>query len=440
MGEHGKQAARAGLDRRTLLKAGGALGAAAATATVPLVNVWGAESNTIRVGWIGAKSGWLANFNTPDPWIIGKVKKAYAGGLKINGRNYTLDIVVKDNQSDNNVSATVSNELVLRDRCDLILADNGAAVLSIGPLADARGVPALSSMAPWQAFVIGRGKMPGPNYKGFPFSFHIGFGIDAMLTDYVATWDELATNKTVGSMWQDDPAGRSMGNEHFGVPAVAVHGGYKIVSGGYFQMTTNDFSNQVTKFKNAGVDIVVFYSSPEQMVVIVNQMAQQGLRPKVLTVAGAPLFPEAVEALGNHGDGLTTEVWWTPDWPYHSPITGQSAKDFAASWEQETGKQWTQPLGYSMGLWDAAIASLKSASSPKDKKAIRDAIKELDTETITGHVDFKHTHIPSVAVTPMTTGQWNLTKGGKFKYELMVVTNKTSPDIPIQAKLKPYAG
>jgi branched-chain amino acid transport system substrate-binding protein len=428
------------ISRRTLLRAGSALGAAAATSTVPLVNVWGAASNTIKLGYIGAKSGWLANFNVPDPWILAKVKKATGSVIKSHGRNYALEIVVKDNQSDNNVSATVANELVLRDRCDFILANNGAAILAVGPLADARGVPALSSMAPWQAFVIGRGAMPGPNYKGFPFSFHIGFGVEDMLADYVATWDQLPTNKIVGSLWQDDPAGRAFGNEHIGLPAAAARGGYKIVSGGYFQMTTNDFSNQVTKFKDANADITVGYSGPEQMVVIVNQMAQQKYRPKILTIAGAPLFPASIEALGDHGDGLTTEVWWTPDWPYHSHVTGQSARAFAKEWEQDSGKQWTQPLGYTMGLWDAGIAALQSASDPKDKKAIRDAVKALDVETLTGRVDFKNTHIPNVSKTPMTTGQWNLTKGGKFKYELLVVTNKTSPDIPIQAKLKPYAG
>jgi branched-chain amino acid transport system substrate-binding protein len=426
--------------RRAVLKAGGALGAAAATSALPLVNVWGADSNTIKLGYVGAKSGWLANFNVPDPWIIAKVQKAYAGGLKIGGRSYTLDIIVKDNQSNDDVSARVANELVLRDRCDFILGNNGSAVLGLGPLADARGVPVLTGMAPWQAFVIGRGKMPGPDYKGFPFSFHLGFGVEDMLADYVGTWDQVPTNKIIGSLWQDDPAGRAFGDPHFGVPAVAAKGGYKEVQGGFFQMTNNDFSNQVTKFKDAGVDIVVSYSSPEQMVVIVNQMAQQKLHPKVLTIAGAPLFPASIEALGDHGDGLTTEVWWTPDWPYRSPVTGQTAKEFAAQWESDTGKQWTQPLGYTMALWDAGIEALKTSSNPKDKKAVRDAIKALDVETLTGRIDFEHTHIPNVSKTPMTTGQWNLTKGGRFKYELLVVTNKTSPDIPVQSKVKPYAG
>lgn len=435
-----RESSRPRIGRRTLLKAGGALGTAAATGTVPLVNVWGADSSTIKIGYIGARSGWLANFNVPDPWILDKVKKAVGPGLKIGGRTYALDIVVKDNQSDNNVSATVSNELVLRDRCDVILANNGAAVLAVGPLADARGVPALSGMAPWESFVIGRGQMPGPKYHGFPFSFHMGFSVRDMLASYVATWAELPTDKVVGSLFQDDPAGRAFGDEHIGLPAVAQREGYKLVSGGYFQMNTNDFSNQVGKLKQANCDIATGYSSPEQMVVIVNQMAQQKYRPKILTLAAAPLFPASVEALGDHADGITTEVWWTPDWPYHSPVTGLSAKDFAAAWEKETGKQWTQPLGYTMGLWDAGISALKNASNPKDRKAIRDSLKNLDVETITGRIDFKNTHIPSVSPTPMCTGQWSLTKGGKFKYELLVVTDKMAPSIPVQAKLKPYAG
>ncbi len=426
--------------RRAVLKAGGAFGAAAATTTLPLVNVWGADSSTIRLGYIGARSGPLANFNAPDSWILDKVKTAIGSGIKNGGRSYALDIIVKDNQSDNDVSARVSNELVLRERCDFILANNGAAVLSVGPLADARGVPALSGMAPWEAFVIGRGKMPGPGYTGFPFSFHMGFSIGDMLASYIATWNELQTDKIVASLFQDDPAGRSMGNEHIGVPAAAAREGYKIVAGGYFQPTNNDFSNQVTKFKNGNADIVVAYSSSEQMVVIVNQMAQQKYQPKILTIAGAPLFPASIEALGDHGDGVTTEVWWTPAWPYRSPVTGQTAKEFAAAWESETGKQWTQPLGYTLGLWDAGISALRTAADPKNKVAIRDAVKNLDVETITGRIDFKSTHIPNVSPTPMCTGQWNLTKGGKFRYDLLVVTDKMAPSIPVQAKLKPYAG
>jgi branched-chain amino acid transport system substrate-binding protein len=426
------------IGRRNVLKAGGAFGVAAATSAIPLVNVWGAESSTIRIGYVGAKSGWLANFNVPDDWIMAKVKAAFKDGIKLHDKNYALEIIVKDNQSDNDISARVSNELVLRDHCDFVLGNNGAASTALGTPADARGVPALTGMAPLEAFIIGRGKMPGPDYKGFPFSFHMGFSVGDMLVSYVAMWDELQTDKIVGSLWQDDGAGRAFGDAHIGVPAVMTKAGYKEAPAGFFQMTNNDFSNQVTKLKAANADIFVAYSSPEQMVVIINQLAQQRYNPKIVTFAGAPLFPATVEALGDHGDGLTTEVWWTPDWPYRSLITGQSAKEFAADWEASSGKQWTQPLGYTMALWDTAIGALKAADDPKNKVSLRDALKNLQVDTITGKIDFKNSPLPSVAKTPMTGGQWSLTKGGKFKYELLVVANKTSPEIPVQTNLKPF--
>ena len=36
------------------------------------------------------------------------------------------------------------------------------------------------------------------------------------------------------------------------------------------------------------------------------------------------LFPAAVNALGDRGDGMSTEVWWTPAYPFKSSLTGQA--------------------------------------------------------------------------------------------------------------------
>ena len=47
------------------------------------------------------------------------------------------------------------------------------------------------------------------------------------------------------------------------------------------------------------------------------QAAQQGWKPKLGTYAKALLFPQSIEALGDVGAGLTTEVWWIADPPVH---------------------------------------------------------------------------------------------------------------------------
>ena len=423
--------------RRRLLKQGGLAALSAAAAQLPLVNIARAQSATIKIGYIAAHSGWMAQFNSTDDWVLDRqIRPLLKNGLSIGGKHYAVDIVTKDNQSDDTQSSVVMSELVLREKCDLVIGTNGSAVVAAGALADARGVPLLTTMSPWEPFVIGRGQMPGPNYKGFPFHYHIGFGVAPMLQNYVGMWDTVPTDKTVGSFWLDNPAGRGFGSDKIGLPVFIKKGGYKEVKGGFFQASTNDFSNQISAFKNGACDVVVGYGSTDQLVQFWNQAAQSGYKPKVCTVAGALLFPSAVEALGDYGDGLSTEVWFNPSWPYKSSLTGQSAQALCAEWESSTGKQWTQPIGYVHQVWEAAIAALKSAADPKNRVAIRDAIKGLDLVTVAGPVDFKNTRIPNVALVATAGGQWVRTAGGKYKYDLLVVSNTTAPNIPVQAKLK----
>ena len=57
-----------------------------------------------------------------------------------------------------------------------------------------------------------------------------------------------------------------------------------------------------------------------------SQAAQQGFHPKIVTIGKALLFPSAVNSLGPRGNGLTTEIWWTPNFPFKSGLTGQSAR------------------------------------------------------------------------------------------------------------------
>ena len=97
---------------------------------------------------------------------------------------------------------------------------------------------------------------------------------------------------------------------------------------------------------------------------------------------------------------MSTEVWWTPAYPFKSSLTGQSAKELAAQWEKDTGKQWTQPIGYAHALWEVGFAALRN-SDPKDNNSVRDAIKNLDFETVVGRVNMSMTlidvtHIPGV--------------------------------------------
>jgi branched-chain amino acid transport system substrate-binding protein len=418
------------LNRRSLLKAAGATGLATAL-NMPMPNIARAAGNTIKIGWVGCLSGVRAPFAEPDTWIHERIKAHVKDGLKIGGKTYQIEFVFKDNQSDPNRSSVVASELVLREKCDLILVEDGDAQAPVQELSDARGIPSISTMVPWQGWMFPRKSTPD---KGFPYSFHFFWGADDVVKNFLGMWQSVDTNKKVGTLYIDNPAGQAFSDPKVGLPGGIAQAGYQEFSAGKFQIATDDFTNQVSAFKNNGVDIVSGFTYGNHWATLWNQAAQAGFRPQICTVAAAFLFPSAVNALGDRGDGMSTEVWWTPAYPFKSSLTGQSAGDLAAEWEKTTGRQCTQPIGYAHALWEVALAALQK-SDPRDKNSLRDAIAGLDMETIVGPVKFKGSPIKSVAVTSLSGGQWRKTKGGKSKYELLIVHNGTAPFIPKQADL-----
>ena len=163
------------------------------------------------------------------------------------------------------------------------------------------------------------------------------------------------------------------------------------------------------------------------------QCAQQGFKPRIVTAAKATEFPAAIAAFGPRSEGLTVEVWWSPFHPFKSSLTGQSSAELAAAYTKATGKPWTMPVGFKHSLFEVALAALK-ASGGKSPKAIRDALRNTDLDTIVGHINFKNGPVPSVSKTPLVGGQWQK-KGDAF--ELLIVENSLATNVPIGAQLKP---
>src|SRR3989449_2142785 len=375
---------RGKVSRRAFLRAGGVAGLASAAGAFH-VNVARAQSRTLKIGFIGAQSGVRANFGETTPWMIERIRTALKDGLKVGGKSYTVEILVKDNQSDPNRSSVVGSELVLREKCDLVVAFDSDAALAVGELADARSMPTISTMVPWTGWKFSRGATPDDLIeKSFPYTFHFFWGAGEVVKNFLAMWNSVKTNKLVGTFYSDTPTGRAFGNAKTGLPSGMSQHGYREVPGGFYKMATDDFTNQVTAFKNGNAEIVSGLVLPSHWATFWNQAAQAGYKPQVCTVAAAFLFASTVTALGLRGDGMSTEVWWTPKYPYKSSLTGQTARELATDWENTTGKQWTQPIGYSHAVWEVAVPPLSRPRDPQDKGAGRPPVDHLPAHTARG--------------------------------------------------------
>jgi branched-chain amino acid transport system substrate-binding protein len=416
--------------RRSLIQAGGALAGAAVLGFPSLVL---AQGRTVKIGFVSPQTGPLAPFGEADKFTIEQMNKLFGGGIDVAGKKVAIQILQKDSQSNPNRAGEVANDLILKDKVDLMLVSSTPETAN--PVSDAcelNQVPCISTVVPWQPWFFGR---KGDPAKGFEWTYHMFWGLEDVIGNFLAGWKSVQTNKKVGGLFPNDGDGNAWGDKELGFPKPLAKEGFSLTDPGRFQNMNNDFSAQIAAFKKDNCEIVTGVVIPPDAKTFLTQAKQQGYKPKVVTLGKALLFPAAIEALGDLGDGLSTEVWWSPSHPFTSSLTRQSAKQLADSYESITRKQWTQPIGFAHALFEVAVDSLKRTKELGDAAALRDAIKATNLKTVVGEVKWGgQGPFKNVSKTPLVLGQW--VKGKKYKYELVIVNNQAAPNIPVGGKLK----
>lgn len=422
------------MNRRTLLKRGGALaGAGVAASLFPSPAVFGATS--LKIGYVSPQTGPLAPFAEADNFVIGQVREALKGGLKLGARTVPVEILVKDSQSNPSRAAEVANELILSNEVDLMLV--ASTPETTNPVADQCEVnetPCVSTVAPWQPWFFTRGGKPD---KGFDWTYHFFWGLEDVIGVFEAMWSQLDTNKVIGGLFPNDGDGNAWGDAKLGFPPVVGAKGYSLIDPGRYQNLADDFSAQIKRFKDAKADIITGVVLPPDWTTFWTQARQQGFRPKAASIGKALLFPVSVETLGEAGHNLSSEIWWSPSHPFKSSLDGNSAAALAAAYTAKTGKQWTQPIGFAHALFEVAIDAIKRTDAVGNRKKTRDMLSKMRLDTIVGPLDWTKGPVRNVAKTPLVGGQWRL--GGKHKYDLVITSNDLAPTIPKGGNMEPLA-
>lgn len=408
-----------------------ALGTAALAAATSLPRLASAQDTTIKVGFVSPQTGPLAVFAESDAFVLDQFRNGLAQGLQINGQTYAVEIIVKDSQSSSNRASGVAQELILDEGVHLLLAT--ATPDTTNPVADQaelNGVPCITNDTPWQPHFFGRGGNPE---TGFEWTNHFFWGLEDVISVYTGMWDKADTNKVVGALWPNDPDGNGWGDAERGFPPVLTAKGYTLVDPGRYQVLSDDFSAQIAAFKAAGVEILTGVVPPPDFTTFWTQAAQQGFAPKIVTFGKALEFRQVIASLGDRGEALSTEVWWSPDHPFKSGFTGQTSRELADAYEAATGNPWTMPLAFKHSLFEVAVDALKRAKDPLDFVGLRDAIRATDYASVAGQVNFTTGPVPGISKTPLVGGQWSVVDG---KPVLSIVENGDQPEIATTGGLR----
>jgi branched-chain amino acid transport system substrate-binding protein len=428
------------------------------TTTAPATTTSAPESTTtvsavelgreIKIGFVTPLTGGIASFGVPDTYCVTRAEEAIGDGLVCgDGMKHPVSFTTSDSQSDSNRAAQVTGDLINNTKVDMVLAASTPdTCVPVADQCEALSVPCLTCDCPWQSYV---GTRSGGDLTAvFNWTYHVFWGAEDMLACFFDMQGQVSTNKVIATMYPNDADGNALGPIF--IPAYKS-AGYTVVDGSGFQNGTEDFTTQISSFKKGAAEMGTGIFIPPDFTNFWKQSIQQGWVPKVATYAKALLFPQSVEALGSIANGLTTEVWWTPNHPFTSALLGETCQQFAADFETAQNQEWTQPLLHFL-IFEWAIDVLKRATSVDDKQAIMTAVKATKLDTIAGTIDFTAAVEPAgppwnpgpshivqnVYKSPLVGGQWRTST--KWPFDLTIVSNAAGPMIAVQDGVQPYTG
>ena len=280
-------------------------------------------------------------------------------------------------------------------------------------------MPCITTNCPWQPYFFGR---KGDPKKGFTWTYHFFWGLEDVIARVPGAVgrraDQQGGRRPVPQRRRRQCLGRCQARPAAGArqaPATSC------IDPGRYQLMNNDFTSQISAFKAAGARDRHRQHDPARLRDLLVAGGAAGLQAEDRHHRQGAAVPLGDRLAGRRAaTGSPREIWWTPNHPFKSGLTGQSAQQLTDAYTKATNRPWTQPIGFQHALFEVAIDVLKRAKTSSDPKSILEAIVATNYQSIVGPVQWTGEPVKNVTKTPLVAGQWQR-KGGKFE---LVITDE----------------
>ena len=315
--------------------------------------------------------------------------------VTINGEEYQVELVEVDNKSDKTEAVNAAQKLV-SEKVSVVLGSYGSGVsIAAGQIfADAK-IPAIGCSC------------TNPQVtEGNDYYFRVCF-IDPFQGTVMANYafQNGAKSAAVITQLGDD---YSSGLGSFFKDAFAKLGG-EIVSEEQFQTNQTDFKAILTNIKAANPDIIFAPSSITTAPLIIKQARELGI---TATIAAGDTWENStiIENAGKDAEGVVLSTFFDEAEPANDEAAAfiKGFKEYLVKNKQEDIIPAVSALGYDSYL--AAIKAIETANST-DTTAIRDALKGVQIDGVTGSITFNETGDANKDIAFIKT-----VKDGKFQF------------------------
>ncbi len=298
------------------------------------------------------------------------------GGIPINGKNYKVEIVYYDDESDPKTAVKLVEKLIVEDKIKFLL----------GPYSSSCTFPASTVAEKYRLpMVEAHGAATTIFERGYKYIF-------ATLN----TVDQYTINILKMATEQNPPAKTvALINENTLFPQLAMDGaakqagplGLEVVYKEKYPSGTKDLSSMLAVVREKRPDILLAGGYTADMILLVKQAKEMGLKPKMFGLMLGPTLPGFVEALKQDAEYLLEPVQWNSTMSWKDDVFGYTAADFARLFEQDFGYKPDYHPPQSAAALLVYHHALQKAGL-EDPQKVRDAISKTNIMTFYGPIRF----------------------------------------------------
>ena len=294
--------------------------------------------------------------------------------VKVGDKEYKIELVEADNKSDKTEAVTAAQSLISAG-CSVILGSYGSGVsIAAGEIFSDAQVPAIGCSCTNPQVTLGN-----------DFYYRVCF-LDPFQGTVMANYAAQDGAKTAAVITQlGDDYSSGLGN-FFKNAFVKLVGEDSIVAEEQFQTNETDFKAILTNIKAANPDVIFAPSSIATAPLIIKQARELGITAKIM--AGDTWENGSIiENAGADAEGVTLSTFFDEGDTSNAVATDfiKGFKEYLVANGQDEIIPAVSALGYDAYL--AAVKAIETAGST-DPVAIRDALKGVEFEGVTGAISF----------------------------------------------------
>jgi branched-chain amino acid transport system substrate-binding protein len=350
-------------------------GLAAVVATTNMVACTGTD--TVTLGAVVQLTGSLANtgryYHDAYQFAVDQINEK--GGASVGGKKYKLALRLLDNKSDAKLSVSQHEALLSTEKVNFLLGPfTSNDVLAGASLAEKYQVP----------MVQGGGASNQIFSRGYKYVFGTLPAADEYFGSTIEMLEQLTPRaKTVGLVSGDDPFDITLAQ---GTIALLQKAGLEVVFNQGYSRRTPNFYNILTLIEAKAPDVLLWSGHDGGAISFIRQSKARNINPNLLASFTAGLTANFFSALGkdaNYAFGVTP---WLPAERLKDRWFGD-ASQFVKAYEEKFGYEPNFLAAAAVAAVQTHVIAMEAAGT-LDPKMVRDAIAQLDFESVYGRVRF----------------------------------------------------